>query len=184
MARRFQLFLASSTRVELCLPTLGALSSWSFLLFIFANKFKISPRRDSNSRTNTSRIRGLPLVHRGDRLAVLFFIYLFFHDHFYFPAQLVPGRRFYPQRSSGQAVVTGVVPFSPWYLPESARAWVSNIRWKLTSSGNAEPYARYKLKASTRGEKGRHLWPRLVQKIAEGKTSYELSWKVEVMINI
>ena len=35
-----------------------------------ANKFKISPRRDSNSRTNTtiySSIRGLPLDHRGDR---------------------------------------------------------------------------------------------------------------------
>ena len=30
------------------------------------NKLKISPRRDSNSRTNTSCIRGLPLVHRGD----------------------------------------------------------------------------------------------------------------------
>ena len=28
---------------------------------------KISPRRNSNSRTNTSSIRGLPLVHRGDR---------------------------------------------------------------------------------------------------------------------
>ena len=67
IARRFQLFLPSSTRVGLCLPTLGALSSWSF--FIFANKFRISPRRDSNSRTNTSSIRGLPLVRRGDRLS-------------------------------------------------------------------------------------------------------------------
>ena len=40
------------------------------------------------------------------------------------------------------------------------------------------------MKARTGGEKGRHLWPRLVQKIAEGKTSYEyeLSWKVKVMI--
>ena len=39
----------------------------------FANEFKISPRRDSNSRTNTidSSIRGLPLVHRGDRLRSL-----------------------------------------------------------------------------------------------------------------
>ena len=35
---------------------------------------------------------------------------------------------------------------------------------------------------STGGEKGRHLWPRLVQKIAEGKTSYELSWKVKETI--
>ena len=33
IARRFQLFLPSSTRVELCLPTLGALSS-CLLLFI------------------------------------------------------------------------------------------------------------------------------------------------------
>ena len=31
IARRFQLFLPSSTRVELCLPTLGTLSSRSFL---------------------------------------------------------------------------------------------------------------------------------------------------------
>ena len=36
--------------------------------FIFANKFRISPRRDSNSRTNTSSIRWLSLDHRGDGL--------------------------------------------------------------------------------------------------------------------
>ena len=36
------------------------------LLFLQINS-KISPRRDSNSRTNTSSIRGLPLVRRGDR---------------------------------------------------------------------------------------------------------------------
>ena len=35
--------------------------------YMSANKFKISPRRDSNSRTNASSIRGLPLIHRGDR---------------------------------------------------------------------------------------------------------------------
>ena len=63
IARESQLFLPSSTRVELSLPTLGALiSSCSF--FIFANKFRISPWRDSNSRTNTGSIRGLPPVHR------------------------------------------------------------------------------------------------------------------------
>ena len=38
---------------------------------------------------------------------------------------------------------------------------------KPTSSGIAEPYARYKLKARTGGKKGRHLWPRLVQKKLE-----------------
>ena len=36
--------------------------------FIFGNMFKMSPRWDSNSRTNTNSIRGLPRVHRGDRL--------------------------------------------------------------------------------------------------------------------
>ena len=63
IARRFQLFPSSSTRVELRLPTLrvGA-RSWSFFPFFYANKFEISPRRDSNSRINTmnSSIRGLP----------------------------------------------------------------------------------------------------------------------------
>ena len=34
------------------------------------------------------------------------------------------------------------------------------------------------------GEGTTHLWPRLVQKIAEGKTSYELSWKVKVTISV
>ena len=36
---------------------------------------------------------------------------LLINPHFYFPAQLVGG--FYPQRPSGQAVVTGVVPSPP-----------------------------------------------------------------------
>ena len=44
------------------------------------------------------------------------------------------------------------------------------------------PNARQKMKARTGGEKGRHLRPRLAQKkTPEGKTSYELSWKVKVM---
>ena len=43
---------------------------FSSFFFFFANKFKISPRRDSNSRTSTSSIRGLPLVNRGDRLTL------------------------------------------------------------------------------------------------------------------
>ena len=40
------------------------------------------------------------------------------------------------------------------WLAESARACVSNIRWKSTSSGNAELYARQKLKALTGGGEG------------------------------
>ena len=39
-----------------------------------------------------------------------------------------------------------------------------------------------KLTARARGENGRHLWPRLVQqKIADGKTSYDLSLKVKAI---
>ena len=38
------------------------------------------------------------------------------------------------------------------------------------------------MKARAGGEKGRHLCIRLVQKIAEGETSYALSWKANVMI--
>ena len=51
------------------------------------------------------------------------------------------------------------------------------------SSGNAEPYARQKIKALTGGEQGRHLSPRLVglSRSAEGKTSYDIGWKVKMM---
>ena len=82
IARGFQLFLPSSTCVELCFVDLRRIvltharrSQQLFLSFIFANKFKISPRRDWNSRTNTSSIRGLPLlIHRGDRLSFIIFM--------------------------------------------------------------------------------------------------------------
>ena len=57
--------LVDSRRIVL---THARRSQQLILFFIFANKLKISPRRDSNSRTNTSSIRGLPLVHRGERL--------------------------------------------------------------------------------------------------------------------
>ena len=40
-------------------------------------------------------------------------------------------------------------------------------------------YARRKMKARTGGEKGRRL---VQEKTAEGKTTYELSWKVKVML--
>ena len=45
-----------------------------------------------------------------------------------------------------------------------------------------EPYARQKKKVRTGGEKGKHMLPRLVLKVYEGKTSYELPRKVKVMI--
>ena len=43
-----------------------------------------------------------------------YYIYIYIYNHFYFPAELVGG--FYPQRSSGRAVVTGVAP-SPRHVP-------------------------------------------------------------------
>ena len=70
IARRFQLFLPSSTRVELCLPTLGALGKELLIIFVFANIFQISPwagleLQDQHYRQGA--FRGLPLDHRGDR---------------------------------------------------------------------------------------------------------------------
>ena len=64
IARRFQLFLPSSTRVELCLPTLGALSSLIIFLFL---QITSKSHHGRNSRTNAinSSIVGLPLDHRG-----------------------------------------------------------------------------------------------------------------------
>ena len=63
--------------------------------------------------------------------------FLFFLGHYiYFPAQLVGGT-YYPQQSSGQAVVTGVVPSPPQYVPSflscigfsipTARRFSSNV---------------------------------------------------------
>ena len=60
--------LVDSRRIVLTHARRWALSAVHPCFLIFANEFKISPRRDSNSRTNTDSIRGLPLVHRGDRL--------------------------------------------------------------------------------------------------------------------
>ena len=51
-----------------------------FFFLIFANKFKISRRQDSDSRPNTSSIRGLPLVHRGDRLPGIIYIYIYVYS--------------------------------------------------------------------------------------------------------
>ena len=58
------------------------------------------------------------------------------------------------------------------WLAESARA---RERELVTFDENRRA-------ARTGGEKGRHLWRRLVQKITEGKTFYELSWKLRVIM--
>ena len=57
--------------------------SQQLILFLFLQKnIKISPRRDSNSRTNTSSIRGLPLFHRDD-LVYIYLVYAWYmsDDH-------------------------------------------------------------------------------------------------------
>ena len=61
--------LVDSRRIVLTHATRSQALDPFFFLFFFAKKFRISPRRDSNSRTNTriNNIRGLPLDHRGDR---------------------------------------------------------------------------------------------------------------------
>ena len=65
---RFSPFLPRRLASNCAYPR-SALSAVDPFVFFFAYIFKISPRRDSNARTNTinSSIRGLPLVHRGDR---------------------------------------------------------------------------------------------------------------------
>ena len=51
-------------------------------------------------------------------------------------------------------------------LAESARAWVSNIRWKIDEQWDCWTLCAIKTEGKNRGgEKGRHLWPRLVQKL-------------------
>ena len=84
IARRFQLFLVDLRRTVL---THARRSQQLLILFVFvfANKFQISPRWDSISRTKTSSIGGLPLDHQSDRpVRALFFLFLFFS-----PSQLL-----------------------------------------------------------------------------------------------
>ena len=76
------------------------------------------------------------------------------------------------------------------WLAKSAKAWVSYIRWKSTSSGNAKPYAQQNNKGTYRGGEGWtptcDLWP-VTTACPEGrslmvKTSHEWIWKVKVML--
>ena len=54
IARRLPPFLPSSTRVDCAYPRYEAFSA--VILFVFANKLKISPRWYSNSRTNATAV--------------------------------------------------------------------------------------------------------------------------------
>ena len=58
------------------------------------------------------------------------------------------------------------------WLAESARAWVSNSRWKIDEQWNMLNPMRDKKnwRQEPGGEKGRHLWPRLVQKLEESRS--------------
>lgn len=64
--------------------------------------------------------------------------------------------------------------------------WKSDEHKKAEKSGNAEPYVAIKMKACARGRGGGRGGDTcdhgLFQKVAEGTTSYGLSWKVKVMI--
>ena len=57
--------------------------------------------------------------------------------------------------------------FSCWQidLRKARESELATVDEQSTSSGIAEPYGRYKLKARNEEEKGWHLWPRLVQKL-------------------
>ena len=54
-----------------------------------------------------------------------FFIFLFMTFTFQLNLYQVPGRRFYPQRASGQAVVTGV--YLPFFPPGTCLYFLSRI---------------------------------------------------------
>ena len=51
------------------------------------------------------------------------------------------------------------------YLRKTRERELATLDEKPTSTRIAEPYARSLLKATTGGESGRHLWPRIVQKL-------------------
>lgn len=65
------------------------------------------------------------------------------------------------------------------WLAESTVTRVSNSWCTLTSMNQWQCFTQYavKMKARTEGEKGRYKWRRLVDKVATGKTSYNLTLK-------
>ena len=92
------------------------------------------------------------------------------------PGGLVGGPRAYYQDQfrgfkSHRVHARGIFLLKINWLAESAREWVTYIHsMKIDEQWeNAELYARQKIKARTWGEKVRHLWPRLVRKLVEGK---------------
>ena len=89
-------------------------------------------------------ILGCYVVHTvGKELTITLSQYIFL-NHFCFPAQLVPGRRFYRQRS-GQAVVTDVVS-SPRHAPSfSSRIAFSIPTARRFSSKVANSRSRFPL---------------------------------------
>ena len=79
---------------------LGGLSTSVDPSFFIADKFEILPRRDSNSRTKTSSIRGLPLDHRGDRLVVAVVVVVFTLKPFLLPNDISSTPSVLPDSSS------------------------------------------------------------------------------------
>ena len=68
-----------------------------------------------------------------------------------------------------------------WFKRKARERELARFDENRRAVGMLNPMGDKNLKARTGGEKGRHLWPRVVQKIPEGKTSYELSWKLNVI---
>ena len=81
--RRFQLFLPSSTRVELCLPTLGALRGFLSFFFFFCkyiqnctSKFHIYEGYCSTIHLGVTRVSEIDDMARRNRWYII--IYIFF----------------------------------------------------------------------------------------------------------
>ena len=68
-----------------------------------------------------------------------------------------PFREFKPPRVHTTCKFVGTFCCAQTDLRKARERELATLDEKLTSSGTAEPYARYKLKSRTGGKKGRHL---------------------------
>ena len=77
----------------------------------------------------------------------------------------------------------GTFPRAEIDLRKTRERELATLGEKSTSSGIAEPYARYNLKARNGGENGRHLWPRLVQKLESRQVKRNIYTRVYTVTN-
>ena len=95
------------------------------LVFLFTQEYTAIPWRDDGTATAVLVSSYSVLVYPSTRYLVfqctiLVFSFFFSWSSFLLSSSTRINRRFYPQRSSGQAVVTGVVP-----SPPPVRAFIS-----------------------------------------------------------